>query len=232
MNTPTIADRVGAACGAAYVLLTLVGNQLASGSGGPAHPTGAKDLADFSRTPSIAANLGFTMELFGFLAFMFFLGWFVASLRRRGGSAEWLAGVAGVAGVVTLAVKIASASPILAGELDHGQLSPTLARVLADMNGASFVVTFLPFGVFLLASGLAILGSGWLGRVSGWTAVVIGALGIVVPLLTHLSPVDTNPMPFLFGLLWLLAVSVRLAWRGPRPAVGTEARIEPVATTA
>jgi hypothetical protein len=155
----------------------------------------------------------------------------VTALRRRGASAEWLAGVAGVAGVVSLAMKLASTAPILAGELDHGQLSPTFARVLADMNGASFVTAFLPFGVFLLASGLAILGSGWLGRVSGWTAVVIGVLGIVVPLLTHLSPVDTNPMPFLFGLLWVLVVSVRLAWRGPRTPSVDAPTVEPVAAT-
>ena len=68
MNTPKIADRLGAACGAAYVLLILVGNQLASGSGGAAHPTGAQDIADFSRTPGLAENIGFTMEILGFLA--------------------------------------------------------------------------------------------------------------------------------------------------------------------
>jgi hypothetical protein len=230
VNTPTIADRLGAASGAAYVLLINVGNQMASGSG-PAHPTGQQDLADFSRSPGLAENIGFTLELLGLLAFMFFLGWFVSSLRRRGGSAEWLAGVAGLAGVVTLAVKLGSAAPILTGEVDHGQLSPTFARVLADMNGSAFVVTFLPYGVFLLASGLAILGSGWLGRVSGWTAVVFGALGIVVPLLTHLDPAGTNPMPFVLGMLWVLVVSVRLAWRGPRTPTVDAPTVEPVAAT-
>lgn len=215
---PQLSDRLGAACGAAYVLLIIVGNQITSGSETSAHPTGKADLAELSESPSLSGHIGFAMELLGFLAFMFFIGWFVHSLRQRGGASAWLAGVAGVAGVTTLSVKLASAMPVLAGQVDHKELSPGMARVLEDMNGSAFVVTFLPFAVLVLAGGLAILASGWLGRVAGWTAVVIGVLGLVVPLVTGLDPVTTNPMPFLAGLLWLLVVSVRLTWVGPRPA--------------
>jgi hypothetical protein len=213
---PSRVDRAGALSGAAYVLLILVGNQLASGSGQDPHPSGAEDLADFSGSPTLAQSIGFRMEVLGFLAFMFFLGWLVHRLREHGGAAAWLAGVAGVAGTMTLALKIGSAAPVMAGEVDHRQLSPTLARVLADMNGATFVITFLTTGVFLVATGLAVLTSGYLGRVAGWTAVVIGALGVGLTLATGLDPVSTNPMPFLASLLWILVVSVRLGWRGPR----------------
>jgi len=213
---PAWVDRAGALSGAAYVLLILVGNQLASGSSQDPHPSGAKDLADFSGSPTFAQAAGFRMEVLGFLAFMFFLGWLVHRLREQGGTATWLAGVAGVAGTATLAIKMGSAAPIIAGEVDHRQLSPTLARVLADMNGATFVITFLTSGIFLLAIGLAVLASGYLGRVAGWTAVVIGALGAGLTLATGIDPVNTNPMPFLAGLLWILVVSIRLAWRGPR----------------
>jgi hypothetical protein len=213
---PTWVDRAGALSGAAYVVLILVGNQLASGSSQDSHPSGAKDLADFSGSPTLAQASGFRMEVVGLLAFMFFLGWLVHRLREHGGAAAWLAGVAGVAGTVTSAMKIGSAAPIMAGEIDHRQLSPALARVLADMNGATFVITFLTTGVFLLATGLAVLASGYLGRVAGWTAVVIGALGVGLTLATGIDPVNTNPMPFLAGLLWILVVSIRLGWRGPR----------------
>ena len=213
-------DRAGAGCGAAYVLLILVGNQL-GGSGSDPHPTGRADLADFSATPHLVDEVGFGMEVLGMLCFLFFLGWFVSLLRSRGGAASWLAATAGYAGLLTLAVKLASVMPMTAGILDHAQLSPTLARVLSDMNGAAFVVTFLPFGTFLLATGLAILAGGTLGRVAGWSAVLIGAAGIGLTLATHVDPVTSNPVPFLLGLLWLLVTGVRLAVRAPRGAAGT-----------
>lgn len=209
-------DRLGAAAGAAYVLLILVGSGLSSGNGQDAHPSGAKDLADFSSSVGVADKVGFTMEFLGFLVFTFFLGWLVHALRARGGAAAWLGGAAGIAGAITLAVKVSSVMPMAAGRLDHAELSPTTARVLTDMNAAAFVLTFLTFGTFLLACGLAILASGFLGRVAGWTAVVLGVLAVALTLLTNVDPANTNPMPFLAGLLWVLVISVRLAWKGPR----------------
>jgi len=212
----TWVDRAGALSGAAYVVLIIVGNQITSGSQTDPHPSGRQDLADFSRTPTVAENIGFAMEVLGFLTFMFFIGWLVTSLRRRGGPAEWLAGVVGIAGATNLIVKLASVMPMMAGEMNHDKISPTTARVLADMNGAAFVVSFLPFGVFLLSAGLAILASGWMGRVAGWSAVVIGTAGVALPLASRLDPVNTNPVPFMLGLLWVLVVGIRLGWRGPR----------------
>jgi hypothetical protein len=118
--------------------------------------------------------------------------------------------------VITLAVKMASAAPMWVGYLDHGELTPAVARVLMDMNGAAFVLTFLPYGMFVASTGAAFLTAGFLGRVAGWTGVVIGALMVVATMATGANPVDTNVMPFLLGLLWLLVIGIRLAWRGPR----------------
>lgn len=213
---PTLADRLGASAGAAYILLILVGNQLGNGGSQDPHPSGATDLAGFAGHATLMEQVGFRMEVAGFIAFMFFLGWMRHSVQQRGGAAAWLSDVAAVAGVVTLAVKLGSAAPVLTGHLDHDELSPTLARVLSDLNGAAFVVTFLPYGAFLFAFGLAILASGFLGRVAGWSGVVLGGLTLLAPLVSGVDPVGTNVLPFLLGLLWLLAVAVRLAWRGPR----------------
>lgn len=215
-KTVPLADRIGAGCGAAYVLFILVGNQLASGASTDPHPSGAKDLADFSTTPTAAQAIGFTMEILGFLMFVPFLAWLVHALRQRGGPAPWLAGAAGGFGLLLLAVKMSSAMPIMAGQVDHASISPTLARVLADMNGSAFVFTFLPFGMFVAITGAAFLTTGFLGRVAGWTGVVIGGLTVLVTLVTQADPIDTNVMPFLLGLLWLLVIGIRLAWRGPR----------------
>jgi hypothetical protein len=215
-KTVPLADRIGAACGAAYVLLVLVGNQMASGSSTDPHPSGARDLADFAATPTVSQTVGFTLELLGLLAFVPFLAWLVHALRQRGGPAPWLAGAAGGFGLLVLAVKVSSAMPIMAGELDHAELSPQLARVLSDMNGAAFVITFLPYGMFLATTGAAFLLTGFLGRVAGWSGVVIGALVVLATLVAQGDPVDTNVMPFLAGLLWLLVIGVRLAVAGPR----------------
>ena len=211
-------DRLGAASGAAFVLLILVGNQIAAGNSTDPHPSGTEDLADFSASPSLVETLGLSMEVLGFVAFIFFLGWFVHALRSPDGRAPWLAGAAGLAGGVTVSVKVASFMPIAAGILDHEELTPSLARVLTDMNAAAFAITFVTFGTFLVASGAAVLASGLLGRVAGWFGVVIGTLAIVLTLVTRADPTSTNPMPFLAGLVWVLVVSVRLAWKGPRTA--------------
>ena len=224
-------DRFGAACGAAYVLLILVGNQIAQGNSTDPHPSGAKDLADFSAGTSATDAIGSTMEVLGFVAFIFFLGWFVHALRSRGGAAPWLASAAGLAGGITLSVKIASFMPMAAGSLDHKELTPSLARVLTDMNGAAFVITFVTFGTFLVAGGAAVLASGLLGRVAGWFGVVLGTLTVALTLVTGADPVDTNPMPFLGGLLWVLVVSVRLTWKGPR-AESAERAAAPVPVAA
>lgn len=218
-------DRAGAACGAAYVLLTGIGNDMA-GSGSDMHPTGAADLADFGRTPTGLERLGFGMEVVGLLSFFFFLGWFVPFLRSRGGRAPWLASVVGFAGTASIAIKIGSAAPMLTGGLDHGDLTPGLARVLMDLNGSAFVVTFLTAGVFLLATGLAILDGRALGRVAGWSAVLLGAAGVGLTVASGIDPVSTSPIPFLGELVWLLVFGARLAVRAPR-ARRADQRAEP-----
>lgn len=229
-SSMTVWDRIGAASGAAYVLLILVGNQLAMGGNTDPHPSGATDLVEFSSSPTATDVIGFTMEFLGFLVLFFFLGWLVHALRSRGGAAGWLAGVAGFAGVTTVAVKIASVMPMTAGRLDHAELTPASARVLADMNSAAFAITFLTFGTFLFAVGLAILTSGFLGRFAGWVAVIVGLAGVLLTLAAQVDPVSANPMPFLAGLVWVLVVSVRLAWKGPRSQV-IEAVEDPVVVT-
>lgn len=211
-------DRAGALCGAAYIVMINVGNTLQTGGGGDSHPSGAADLAGFGGQPSLAQSVGFGLEFTGMLSFLVFLGWFGWFLRSRGGPAPWLGSVAGLAGGVTIAVKLASVMPMGAGDLDHEVLTPALARVLADMNGAAFVITFLPFGVFMLAAGLSILSSRALGRVAGWTAVVIGAAGVLLTLVTGVDPVRTNALPFMLGMLWVLVVGIRLGVRPPRSA--------------
>jgi hypothetical protein len=210
-------DRAGALSGAAYVLLILVGNAIATGNGSQSNdPTGQQVLTYLEKgAHSTAAQVGGPMETLGFVALAFFIAWLVPFLRRAGGPAPWLANVALVGGIGTLAVKIGSVAPELALQAERDHLTPATARVVYAIAGAGFVISFLTFAILMLGIGASVLSSGALGRVAGWTAVLLGAAGFVVVATT--GSIDANPLPFLLGLLWILVVSVRLGWRGPRP---------------
>ena len=214
-DRPAWQDRVGALSGAAYVLLILVGNQLAEGSGSSTHQTGAQVLAHVGKqADSASAQIGMTMEILGFVGFALFVPWLYAALRRAG--AGWPAAVALVGGTTTLAVKIGSGATALTLITDRGRVDPQTAMVLNDLNGAAFVITFITFGIFLLGAGLALLESRLVGRFAAWSAVALGVAGILLTLVTQADPINSNPIPFLLGLLWILVVSVRLAVRAPR----------------
>ncbi|HET9499471.1 MAG TPA: hypothetical protein VFO98_04360 [Marmoricola sp.] len=229
MSRFSIPDRVGAACATAYIVLILVGNGLASGGQNDPHPTGSADLADFAEHPGTIERLGFVMEVLGFVAFMFFLGWLVTTLRGRGGAWGWLSGVAGVAGTLALAIKLGSFLPMLAGYADHKDLTPGLARVLADMNSAGFVLFTFPYAVFMIGAAGSLLAAGYVGKVLGIGGIVVGAAGVLMPLPTQFDPVDSNVLPWILGMLWTLCLGIRLAWRGPRAATADADLVEPVA---
>jgi hypothetical protein len=81
----TIRDRIGAATGAAFVALIMVGNQMASGGGSAesAHPTGEQVLSNVARqASSVTFTAGFVLEGLGFAAFIGFLGYLAVVLRR------------------------------------------------------------------------------------------------------------------------------------------------------
>lgn len=218
MNKLSTGDRIGAASGAAYVALILVGNGIATGNGQQSNdPTGQQVLqyADQAAHSSVAA-VGQAMEVLGFVALAFFIAWLVPTLRRAGGPAPWLSNVVLLGGVGTLAVKIATIAPEAAIDAGRQTLDPGIAKALYDISGAGFVVSFIPFAILMLGLGGAVLTTGILGRFAGWSAIVLGVAGLAV--VVTAQSLDANPMPFMLGLLWLLVVSVRLAWRGPRRA--------------
>ena len=179
---------------------------------------------------STPAHIGTAMEIIGFVAFAFFLGWLGPFLRRAGGPAVWLGNVAVIGGVATLAVKIGSVGPELALEAERSHVSGSLALLVYAMAGAGFVLSFLTFAIFMLGAGASILSSGALGRVTGWLAVLLGVAGLAVVATT--ASLDANPVPFLLSLVWILVVSVRLAWRGPRSGSAAESGSSLAATAA
>src|SRR3954466_2758193 len=132
-------ERLAAATGAAYVALIMVGNVLATGSGDP--QDGPTILAHLRAGRSPTETVGVLMEILGFAVFLVFLGYLYRVLRRAEGTDGWGAAVAFGAGLVTMAVKLATPPAGAAARLHLGQLDATLARTLNDLGGAGFVVS-------------------------------------------------------------------------------------------
>jgi hypothetical protein len=212
----SIRDRVGAATGAAYVVLIFVGNMMnTAGTSQATHPTGEQVLADVAhQASSTTAKVGMTLEILGFVAFIAFVGYLIDVLGRRGAQRTgWVAGGAVVAAVTMLVIKLGWAAPYLALFIDRDHLSPEIAQVLNDVNGGAFVLSWLPFGCFVLGLAYALWQAELVGRPTAYIGGLLGAAGIVLAFVGLMDPLGANPLAFLFGLLWLAAVSVRLAVR-------------------
>lgn len=220
----TIRDRIGAATGAVFVALIVVGNQMTSaGSADSAHPTGEQVLRDVAHQASSATfTAGFVLEGLGFAAFIVFLGYLAVVLRRVPGRGPGgiAAGTAIVSGAAMLAIKLGSAAPIGTLAIDHGHLSPQLAQVLADMNSVAYVISWLPFAIFVAAAAAGLHRAALVGRPTAYSGLALGVAGLALSIAGVHDPLGANPVAFALGLLWLLAVGVRLATR-PGAGVGT-----------
>jgi hypothetical protein len=212
-----ILDRCGALSGAAYVLLVVVGNGLSTdGAPGPdaAQPAGQQDIAYLHwLAGNTSAQVGVTLELLGFAALMLFVGYLCTRVRAAG----WAATAALAAGMVAVAVKLGSAAPMFAAYALRDGISPETARVLTEMNSAAFVVDWLPTGLFVACAAAAALSTGTVGRVLGWGGLVAGAVAVTFTAVTGVHALAANALPLLVCLLWILAVSVRLAVQRTAP---------------
>ena len=207
-------DRLAAASGAVYVLAILIGNAMYE-----AGKTGAEDgpgaLADLQRATSPVQTIGLALEILGFTAFLVFLGALYRTLRRAERADGWLAVTALGAGLVTVAVKLGSVGPLMGANLRIDELTPDLARTLNDLGAAHFVISGYTSGIFVTAAAAATLATRVLPRWLAIAGVVVGVLTIAAGTAGIVDPASYVPIPFLLGLLWMLATSAVLAIRGP-----------------
>ena len=97
---------------------------------------------------------------------MVFLGYLAATFARARFVDDWspiLGATAVVSGITMIAIKLGSAALLVALAMDRHQLNPTLARVLNDINGAAFVLSWLPTAVFVGAAASRSGTQGWWG---------------------------------------------------------------------
>ena len=206
-----LVDRFGALCGALSILLVIVGSDVLGTPPGVqvAHPSGQQDV-DYLRwlAENPSAQLGVSVELLGFALLILFIG-FVATRVRDAG---WLASAALAGGVIEVAIKLGSAAPMFAAYLLRDEISPQTARVLVDMNGAAFVTTWLPMGIFVGCTAAAGMITNVLGKVLGWFGVVAGSAALLATVATGVHILSAFFVPYLLCLLWILMVSLRLGF--------------------
>lgn len=213
MNT-SLLTRIGAACGALYVVLAILSND-ALGNNAPDSSASAHTIGVWFRTHPATTRtwiLGF-VELFALLCFPVFVTVLAWTLRRADRS--WLPGIVLGFGWLSAAIKIGSAAPIFAlvWRSDNG-ISDGLAAALVDMNGAAFILTWALDAFLLAAAGGVILRTRCLPRWLGWWALVTAPL-----LLVNVPLAISGPPLFLLALLWIVATSVTLAVRGTQEVI-------------
>jgi len=207
-----LSDRLAAACGAASILLVIVGADVLGTPPGEqvAHPTGQQALdhmAWVADNPS--AQVGGSLELFGFVLLIVFISYLATRFRDAG----WLATAALAGGLIEVAIKLGSGAAVFAAYILRDEISPETARVLIDMNLAAFVISWLPMGLFVACAAGAGLVVGALGRVLGWGGVVVGLVTMVLTAATGVHVLSAIFVPMLLCTLWTLIVSLRLAFQ-------------------
>ncbi len=202
-------DRCGALSGAASVLLVIVGGDVLGTPPGPqvAHPSGERHLANMQwLSEHTSAQVGISLELLGLTLMIVFVAYLTTRLQGAG----WLATAALAGGVAEVVIKLGSGATVFAAYLLREDLSPQTAQMLFDINGAAFVITWLPMGLFVACAAAAGLMTGVLRRILGWGGVVAGVSCVLVTAATGVEVLSANFVPFLLCVLWTLLVSLRL----------------------
>src|SRR5262249_3230 len=93
------------------------------------HPTSAQVWA------------GVHLEFLGFILLLVFIAYLWGVLRRAEGEGGWLSGLAFAGGLMSVILKVGSFAPMYPILTHSGQpFNPELARALAEMNIAAFVL--------------------------------------------------------------------------------------------
>jgi hypothetical protein len=204
-------SRIGAVAGLAYVVLVVVGNAIATnGSTADEHSSGAAILADLQAHHGAAFYVGTAMEFLGFAALLAFVAYLAAVLRHAEGEHGWLWLTALGGGLLTIAIKLSSAAPVLAAIWRVDELAATTARTLVDINSFAFYVSFATFAMLVGPAAVVALRTGLLPR---WLASGGVVLAVAQPITMAFGLTPAAVVPFLLSVLWIGAVSTVLVRR-------------------
>lgn len=218
MSTRSI-GRLGGAAGALYFVLAFVGDTIGGTTDSPKPGSAPADFAHWlaNNSPSAAGYVGAFLELIALLCFVVFAAALYDVLRRSEHERTWLPVTALGAGLVSAAIKIGAAPPLLAAFSLHRNIDPQLAKVLIEMNDYAFLLTWAVDAVMLAAVGACALRTAALPRWLAISAVVIAPLLLASVAGGNEAP----PFAFLLALLWFLAAGITMARSGRAPAHAT-----------
>lgn len=184
-------NQLGAAAGAAYVILSLIGNSIVSGVTFDADPT--------------TFRVGAGLEWVGFALLAAFVAYLYTDLSRHDDS--WLPTAALIGGIATIALKLStSAAWLVTATVRVGELSAEMDQTLDDIGGVGFKMTFFTFGLLLVAASASILRSRLTAIWIGWTGLLLGTANLATVNLDFDSEISV--LPFLLSLLWLIVLSI------------------------
>jgi hypothetical protein len=206
-------QRIGAASGIAYFVLTIVGSGINSDADSLSLEARVRSWADASTRASTSMGIG--LELLGFLCFTFFLGYLWRILQRAEGAHGWLAASAFGAGLVALAIKLMSAVPLLAAFFGaaHG-IDSAVAQTLQDMAAVTFMLSLLPLAALLVPTAVLALRCGALPAWLGWLALLIAAADLAASGAGLMFGVAAfSGLPLVLFTVWTLLTSIVLLRR-------------------
>ncbi len=206
-------NSLGASAGLLYAVLVLVGvNAFPKGNAGILAPR--QEIArDVAAHPADAGFwTGIFLEGLGLLVLIFFLARLWGVLRSAEGSPGWLSMTALGAGLVSVAVKLASfpLGTVAFYEVRGDGLDPQLAATLIHANDISFVATWAVDAVFLAATAATALRTGALPRWAGWSAAAIAPLMLAA---VAMATSSSAQLPTALFLIWIVGVSIHLLRR-------------------
>jgi hypothetical protein len=181
-------DRRAPLTGIVFVVLAVAGNALQGST--PALHGEAAAVAEFYTDKGTAIAVGMMLSLVS----VFFLAWFLGSLRHHlavsEGPGGWMTSVASGGGVATLSLLAAGFALNSAGALRAREtgIDRGVAAVFYDGSLAlTGLAASLTMAVLLAATAAVVLRFGGLPRWFGWTSAALAVLGLVTPVSFVLS---------------------------------------------
>lgn len=159
---------------------------------------------------------GAYLEILSLLSFVVFASVLAAALRSREGTVPWMSNVTLGAGVIVVALKLASLPAAFAlAYRAHEGFDPQLAASLLDLNNFSFVLTWPVSALMIGSAAVAILRYGampaWLGWAGAAAAVTLLA---AIPLAFGQGAF----VAFVASTLWVALASATMVLR-PEPGI-------------
>lgn len=203
--------RLAAASGILYVALALAHS---GGGGGVGFGDSRATIASWvggTLGPRGVNWIGVYTGILGLLCLVVFAAVVAAAIRRREGAQPLLSNLTFGAGLLAVAVKLASLPAVFAlAYRAHEGFEPQLAAALTDMNDFSFVLTWPLFALMIGAAATGILRYGALPAWLGWLGVVAAiALFAAVPLAFGAGAF----IAFITSSLWIVLASATMVVR-------------------